>query len=83
MAYSTTSPVKKIAEAGGNSVFFYISADVITDIDDSGYFDTDFANFKNGDVILTVSGVGGTQAIDVLTISSATAATTVTVAVLA
>ena len=29
MAYATDNPIKKIAEAGGNSVFFYIDGDAI------------------------------------------------------
>ena len=30
MAYATDNPIKKIAEAGGNSVFFYIDGDAVS-----------------------------------------------------
>jgi hypothetical protein len=40
MAYATDNPIKKIAEAGGNSVFFYIDGDAIGTITGSGYFNS-------------------------------------------
>ena len=40
MAYTTDNPIKKIAEAGGNSVFFYIDGDAIGTIVASGYFNS-------------------------------------------
>ena len=40
MAYETSNPIKKIAEAGGNSVFFYTDGDAIATIAASGYFNS-------------------------------------------
>lgn len=79
MAYSTDNPIKKIAEAGGNSVFFYSDGDAINDIIASGYFNSAYNQFKKGDIILCVGTNGGTPTVDILVISSATGAATVTV----
>ena len=83
MAYATDNPIKKIAEAGGNSVFFYIDGDAIGTITASGYFNSAYAELKQGDIIIVTSGIGGTIAADVLSVTSATGATTVTTVALA
>ena len=71
MAYATDNPIKKIAEAGGNSVFFYIDGDAIGTIVGSGYFNSAYAELKQGDIIIVTSGIGGTIAADVLSVTSA------------
>ena len=83
MTYANDNPIKKIAEAGGNSIFFYIDGDAIGTIVGSGYFNSAYANLKQGDIIIVTSGIGGTIAADVLSVTSATGATTVTTVALA
>ena len=83
MAYANDNPIKKIAEAGGTSIFFYIDGDAIGTIVGSGYFNSAYANLKQGDIIIVTSGIGGTIAADVLSVTSATGATTVTTVALA
>lgn len=79
MAYETSNPIKKIAEAGGNSVFFYTDGDAIATIAASGYFDLATENLKENDIILCVGSNASTQTVDICVVSSATGATTVTV----
>jgi len=79
MAYETANPIKKIAEAGGNSVFFYSDGDAIATIAASGYFSSATENLKKGDIILCVGTNAGTPTVDILVVSSATGAATVTV----
>ena len=76
MAY-TSSNLKKIA-GGSNSVFLYDSADAIGTIIGSGYFNTATAELKQNDVIIAVGSTGGTRTVDMIVVSSATGATTVT-----
>lgn len=79
MAYEIANPIKKIAEAGGNSVFFYTDGDAVSAIAGSGYFNSATNELKENDVIIAVGSNGGTQTVDILVISSATGAATVTV----
>ncbi len=79
MAYETANPIKKIAEAGGNSVFFYTDGDAISAIAGSGYFNSATNELKENDVIICVGSNGGTQTVDICVVSSATGAATVTV----
>jgi len=79
MAYATDNPIKKIAEAGGNSVFFYTDGDAIAAIAGSGYFNSATDELKENDVIICVGSNGGTQTVDICVVSSATGAATVTV----
>ena len=76
MAY-TSSNLKKIA-GGSNSVFLYDSADAIGTIIGSGYFNTATAELKQNDVIIAVGSTGGTRTVDMIVVSSATGAATVT-----
>ena len=78
MAYATDNPIKKIAEAGGNSVFFYIDGDAIGTITGSDYFNLATNELKKGDIIIVTSGVGGTIAADVIVVNSASGAASVT-----
>jgi len=76
MAY-TSSNLKKIA-GGSNSVFLYDSADAIGTIIGSGYFNNATAALKQNDVIIAVGSTGGTRTVDMIVVSSATGAATVT-----
>jgi hypothetical protein len=79
MAYATSNPIKKISQAGdSNSIWFYSDGDAATTIAASGYFNSATADLKQHDVILTVGAVGGTVTVDVLVVTSATGAATVT-----
>lgn len=79
MAYETSNPIKKIAEAGGNSVFFYTDGDAIATIAASGYFNSATNELKENDVIIVVGNNGAAQTVDVVVVTSATGASTVTV----
>lgn len=81
MAYATDNPIKKVAQMSGNSLWFYTDGDATSAIVASGYFNSAYAELKQGDMIL-VAAATGTEA-DLLVVSSATAATTVTTAKLA
>lgn len=62
---------------GGNpQLFIYKSADAIATVAASGYFNGATDDLKNGDVIIAVDTNVGT--VDVLMVSSATGAATVT-----
>jgi hypothetical protein len=78
MAYATSNPLRKIAEGGINSVWLYVDGDAVGTIVGSGYFDSDYQNLRENDVILCVGAAGGTETVDVLVVTSATGATTVT-----
>jgi len=77
MALDATN-LKKIAGAGDMNVFLYKSTDAISTIVGSGYFNNSTGDLKQFDVILCVGATGGTATVDVVIVSSATAATTVT-----
>ena len=79
MAYATSNPIKKIAQGGdGNSIWYYVDGDAVGTIVGSGYFNSEYQNLKENDVILCVGAAGGTETVDLLVVSSATGATTVT-----
>ena len=78
MAYATDNPLRKIAEGGINSVWLYVDGDAVGTIAGSGYFDSAYENLKENDVILCVGAAGGTETVDLLVVTSATGATTVT-----
>ena len=78
MAYATDNPLRKIAEGGIHSVWLYVDGDAVGSIDGSGYFNSDYQNLRENDVILCVGAAGGTETVDVLVVTSATGATTVT-----
>lgn len=74
----TQANLKKIAGGGDQNVFLYNSADAVGTIAGSGYFNTATNQLHQNDVIITVGATGGTRTVDVLVVSSATAAATVT-----
>ena len=77
MALDATN-LKKIAGAGNQNLFVYKSTDAVGTIAGSGYFNNVTDDLKQFDVILAVGATGGTATVDVLIVSSATGATTVT-----
>tara|TARA_B100000959_G_C14566528_1_gene453971 strand:+ start:238 stop:486 length:249 start_codon:yes stop_codon:yes gene_type:complete len=77
MALDATN-LKKVAGAGDMNVFLYKSTDAISTIVGSGYFNNSTDDLKQFDIILCVGATGGTATVDVVIVSSATAATTVT-----
>jgi len=67
-------------QAGTVTLWVYKTTDAIATVVTSGYFNTHYQLVRENDIILCVSTSGGTQVPDVLVISSADNATTVTVA---
>ena len=54
------------------------TADAIATVIASGYFNLATNELKQGDVIIAVTSLGGTMAVDMLVVTSATGAATVT-----
>ena len=77
MALDATN-LKKIAGAGNQNLFVYKSTDAVATVAGSGYFNNSTDDLKQFDVILVVGSTGGTATVDVLIVSSATGAATVT-----
>ena len=77
MALSSDN-LKKIAGGGDQNLFIYNSSDAVATIAGSGYFNDVTDDLKQFDIILAVGSTGGTATVDVLIVSSATGATTVT-----
>ena len=76
MAYSASN-LKKIA-GGATGIFYYDSVDAIGTIVGSGYFNSATNELKQNDIIIAVGSTGGTRTVDILVVSSATGAATVT-----
>jgi DNA-binding MurR/RpiR family transcriptional regulator len=73
----TSSTLWKVT-GGTTSLHIYRSADTIATITGSGYFNDVTNNLKQWDVVICVSETGGTPKVDVVTVTSATGAATVT-----
>ena len=52
MAYATDNPIKKVAQMGGNSLWFYTDGDAIATVAASGYFNSAYAEIKQGEEIV-------------------------------
>lgn len=63
---------------GSPSVHYYKTSDVRTDADASGYYNLVTERLREHDLILLVASTGGTETVDILIVTSATGATTVT-----
>ena len=74
----TATALKRIGGAGDSNLFMYQSADAVGTIAGSGYFNDVSDNLKQYDIIIAVGATGGTQTVDVLVVTSATGASTVT-----
>jgi hypothetical protein len=77
MALDATN-LKKIAGSGDMNIFVYKSTDAISTIVGSCYFNNSTADLKQFDTIIATGSTGGTATVDMLTVSSATGAATVT-----
>ena len=77
MALDATN-LKKIAGAGDMNLFVYKSTDAIGTIVASGYFNDSTDDLKQFDTIIVTGATSGTATVDVITVSSATGAATVT-----
>ncbi len=65
--------------AGGQrQLWMYDTADAIATVAASGYFNEADEIVRQNDVIIVIGSTGGTRTVDLLVVSSATAATTVT-----
>lgn len=73
----TASTLFKIAGANPG-LHIYKTADAIGTVTGSGYFNDVTSNLRQYDVIICVSGVGGTVNVDLVTVTSADGAATVT-----
>lgn len=73
----TAANLQKVAGAD-QQLWLYNTGDAIATVVASGYFNDVTANLKQNDVIIVVGVTGGTRTVDVVTVSSATGATTVT-----
>ena len=76
----TATALKKIGGAGDSNLFMYQSTDAIATVIGSGYFNSVTNELKQFDVIMVVGSTGGTATVDVIIVSSATGAATVTTA---
>jgi hypothetical protein len=73
----TRSTLSKVT-GGARQIHWYSSADAIATVIGSGYFNDATNDLKQFDIILAVTSTGGTAAVDVLVVTSATGAATVT-----
>ena len=80
------SPISSFSDGSTEALVasnIYTDRDATSSIVGSGYFNSAYAELKQGDMILVAAGVGGTMESDLIVVSSATGATTVTTAKLA
>lgn len=73
----TANTLVKLAGAEPQ-LHIYTTPDAVATVVASGYFNAVTSNLKRYDVILCIGSTGGTPTIDVLTVTSATNAATVT-----
>ena len=73
----TAANLQKVAGAD-QQLWLYNTGDAIATVVASGYFNDVTNNLKQNDVMIVVGVTGGTRTVDVVTVSSATAAATVT-----
>lgn len=71
----------RLINNGNPQVFTYSTNDLLSVVDDSGYFNAAYDKFRLGDIILVSGDQDGTPANVMMTINSATGATTVTTVV--
>lgn len=63
---------------GGNGMWRYTTADTIATVTGSGYFNAFTNNLRQWDTIVVVSETGGTAKVDMVAVTSASGAATVT-----
>lgn len=76
MAY-TASTLFKVGGANPG-LWIYKSADAVGTVAGSGYFNDATNELKEHDVVICVGATGGTETVDVLVVTSASGAATVT-----
>jgi hypothetical protein len=76
MSFQTENLIKLAGAEPG--LWIYRDTDAIATIVASGFFNAATDNLKQNDVILCVGSTGGTRTIDVICVTSATGAATVT-----
>jgi hypothetical protein len=74
----TAANLKLVAGGGTGNIFHYNSADAVGTIVGSGYFNDVTTNLKQWDVICVIGATGGTPTVDMLVVTSASSAATVT-----
>tara|TARA_R110002072_G_scaffold239465_1_gene397431 strand:+ start:148 stop:402 length:255 start_codon:yes stop_codon:yes gene_type:complete len=84
MAYALANPVKKVSQMGdSNNLWYYTDGDATSAIVGSGYFNLSAENFSKNDMILVCATNAGTAESDLLIVTSASGAATVTTTKLA
>lgn len=83
MAYIADDLVCIAHGAGQTQIFSYVTNDLITGVDDSGYFNDATDRLRKGDFILVSGDLDGTPANIMLTVNSTTGAATVTTVAMA
>lgn len=66
-------------QAGTCTLWVYKSADALATIAADDYFNSHTDELRNGDIILALGGLAGTETVDVLAVNSADNAASVTV----
>jgi len=74
----TAANLKLVAGGGTGNVWHYTTADAPATVAGSGYFNDVTNNLKQYDIILVAGTTGGTVTIDMLVVTSASGAATVT-----
>lgn len=74
----TSTALKLVAGGGTGNIFHYETADAPGTVAGSGYFNDVTNSLKQFDIILVAGTTGGTVTVDMLVVTSATGAATVT-----
>mgnify|MGYP001178807134 FL=1 len=69
---------KKVGGAGDQNLWLYHSTDAVGTVAGSGYFNDMTNGIQQDDIILVVGATGGTRTVDMLVVTSASGAATVT-----
>lgn len=78
MAFAA-SGLQRLAGAGsGGQLFMYKTADAVATVTASGYFNSVTAQLRQHDAIIVIGSTGGTPTVDLIFVTSASAAATVT-----
>ena len=73
----SSSDLHKVG-GGNKQLFLYESADAVGTIAGSGYFNDETNQLNQDDLLIAVGAPGGTRTVDVLVVTSASGAATVT-----
>jgi hypothetical protein len=78
MAFDRTTNKFERMAGGNHQLFFYVTPDTIATASASGYFNLATGELRQLDIIIVIGTSGGTPTIDLLFVTSATGAATVT-----